>query len=462
MNKPTAKPTPPSARTAAAQLLEAVLGQKRTLDEAVAASPLAGIEADQKFAMLLVLTVLRHLGQIDAVIARYMDKPLPAKRRSVTNALRLGVAQLLILETPAHAAVNETVTVVKRGKDTGLSGLVNAVLQKIAREKPTLGDAIANLPADVVARWSKWYGADAVRASADVAALRPPLDLNFSPTLIHKEIPLPLRERLGEGARSGEMSETKLETPSPQPSPARGEGGRYLDRFITRMPADHPSVESLSGYSDGAFFVQDLAASYPVRLLGDVNELQVLDLCAAPGGKAMQLMASGAFVTAVDQSPSRMRRLKENFARMKMQANLVTADIMQWKPSRAYDAVLLDAPCSATGTWRRHPEVVHLVTPLDIAQLVQLQRDILTRAWEWVKPGGKLVYCVCSLERDEGEAQAEWFMREQKDAKIIPVPLTVQIPAEAITPEGYLRTLPSMNAAGGGMDGFFAVCFEKA
>lgn len=408
-------------RAAAAQWLAVVLGERRTLDDAISAHPPQGSDIDQKFARALTLTVLRHGGQLDQVIAGFLDKPLPAKRLTVMNALRLGAAQLLVLETPAHAAVNETVAMLKKGKDAGFAGLVNAVLQRIVREQPPLPHATANLPPFFRTRWEHFYGSETVAAIAEVAASRPPLDLHT----------------------------------------ARGmEGGRALDGTITRLPPQHSPVESLPGYQEGAFFVQDIAASYPVRLLGDVRERQVLDLCAAPGGKGMQLARAGAFVTALDDAPARMRRMKSNFARMKLSANFITADMMTWEPTRAYDTVLLDAPCTATGTWRRHPEVLHLVGDENIMQRSALQRTMLTRAWNWVKPGGMLVYCVCSLEPEEGEAQAAWFLDTVKErAKIVPPPSA--IPVSCLTPEGYLRTLPNMLSEQGGMDGFFAVCWEK-
>ncbi|MBX9726658.1 MAG: hypothetical protein K2X09_05275, partial [Rickettsiales bacterium] len=306
--------TPASARSHAHALLMLVLGEKRTLDEALAKHTLSGAEADQRFAMLLVLTTLQHLGQLDAVLTNYLEKPLSPKRLAITNALRLGLAQLLLLDTPAHAAVNETVTLVKQGKDAGLAGLVNAVLQKIVREKPALPAPIANLPLWLRTRWETIYGADVVAAMARVAATRAPLD-------IHSSVDM--------------------------------EGAVRLDAQMQRFMGDHVPVAHLAGYDAGAFFVQDIAASYPVRLLGDVTQLQVLDVCAAPGGKAMQLIQAGAFVTAIDKSPARMKLVKENLKRMGMQANTIVADAFVWQPSRAYDAILLDAPCTATGTWRR-------------------------------------------------------------------------------------------------------------
>ncbi len=427
MNTPTSKTKPKtagktvSARAQAQALLGHVLGDRLTVDEAIAKAPLTGSEPDQRFALLLVMSVLQHLGQLDAVLAQCMDKKLPAKRLAVMNALRLGAAQLLLLDTPPHAAVNESVALVKHGKDVGLSGMVNAVLQKLSRTKPALPAPIANLPAWLRTRWEARYGADTVATMAQVASTRAPLD-------IHTAIDMPDATR--------------------------------LDAHILRLPPDHPAVEKLPGYDEGAFFVQDVAASYPARLLGDVKELQVLDVCAAPGGKAMQLIAAGAFVTALDRSASRMRTVKANLKRLRMQANTITADAFEWQPSRMYDAILLDAPCTATGTWRRHPEVVHNVGEADIAEMVALQRALLTRAWAWLKPGGRMVYCVCSLEPEEGEQQAEWFLSVTADATIAGDGQS-DIPPACITPEGYLRTTPALMHESGGMDGFFATTFIK-
>jgi 16S rRNA (cytosine967-C5)-methyltransferase len=419
--KPTSAPIP-SARAQALALLGVVLGESRTLDEALAYAPPAGTDADRRFTVMLVLMALRHRGQLDTLLANYLESPLPPRRAAAMNGLRIGVVQLLLLDTPAHAAVNETVAAVKNSKDAGLAGLVNAVLQKIGRERPALPEPIHNLPVWLRTRWEAAYGSGAVAAMAAVAATRAPLDLNMV----------------------GDMADATR-----------------IDTQILRLGGDHPPVEALPGYEAGEFFVQDVAASYPVRLLGDVRQHQVLDVCAAPGGKAAQLVRAGAFVTAIDRAPARMRVLKVNMKRLNAQVNAVTGDVMAWEPSRPYDAVLLDAPCSATGTWRRHPEVVHGLKPDDIMELVGIQRAMLARAWGWVKPGGKLVYCVCSLEPEEGEAQAEWFLSTQADAALAPIPANSEVPAECVR-GGMLRTLPSHKAEQGGMDGFFAVCFVKA
>jgi 16S rRNA (cytosine967-C5)-methyltransferase len=412
---------PSTARAEAIALLVAVLQEKRTLDEAASSLPLRGDGADARFVMMLVLTVLRHLGQLDALLAGMLDRPLPAKALSAQQALRIGAAQLLLLGTPPYAAVHETVEVVKQGRDAPLAGLVNAVLQRIAREKPGLPEPLQNIPSWIRRRWKRWYGVAEAARMAQLAAERPPLDLH---------LPEPLM--LEEGAR--------------------------LDALIWRLPPEHAPVQQIAGFSEGTFFVQDIAASYPARLLGDVRGKRVLDLGAAPGGKTAQLARAGAQVTALDRSAARLATLKENLARLELSAEIVNADLLAWQPHDRYDAILLDAPCSATGTWRKHPEVLQLVSLADVQELAALQRQMLARAWSWLKPGGRIIYCVCSLEREEGEDNAYAFARDHPDAVLIPA---ADVPPACISKEGYLRTLPHHEAAGG-MDGFFAACFQKA
>lgn len=408
----------PSTRTQAALVLQQVLQEKCTLDEALATRPLQGDAADTRFIMMLVLTTLRQLGQIDALLARYVSKPLPEKRVMARQGLRLGVVQLLLMNTPAHAAINETVQAVKTSKDMGLSGLVNAVLQKIGREKPALPPAIHNVPVWLKQRWDHAYGAETVKVMAEVAATRPPLDLHA------------VAQEFATGER--------------------------IDAVIWRLPAEHESVSELEGYGEGSFWVQDVAATYPVRMLGDVKGLRALDIGAAPGGKTAQLAKAGAAVTALDKSAARMETLKENMARLNLTVTPQVADMLHWEPKEQYDVVLLDAPCTATGTWRRHPEVLAVTTQQDITELARQQRAMLARAWGWLKPGGRLVYCVCSLELEEGEQQAAWFVGHHADA-------TTEKPATVpVSADGTLRTRPDMLHEKGGMDGFFAVVVRKA
>lgn len=404
-------------RAQALAALSAVLDARQTLDEASANFRLN--EADAGFVRLLLLATLRHLGQIDALLAGYLDKKLPPKRQLVMHTLRLGVAQLLLLDTPAHAAVNESILLLKGGKDDALTGVVNAVLKRIATEKPALPDCRHNLPGWLEKRWKEQYGKAVSDSICRVANTRPPLDLNTA------------KKHFAHGER--------------------------LDDTIWRMGPDHPPVPSIEGYDSGAFFVQDFAASLPVRLLGDVQGATALDIGAAPGGKTAQLARAGATVTALDKSERRMQRLGVNLQRLQLNAQTVVADAFTYEPEAQFDLVVIDAPCSATGTWRRHPEVVHITTPDDIAELVQTQRALLARAWQWVKPGGRLLYCTCSLEREEGEDQAAWFTAHHADAQLQPA----QTELPGLSPEGLLRTTPALLAEHGGMDGFFAAAFRK-
>lgn len=407
-----------NSRAYAIDRLSEVLDRRRTLDEV---RPPAINENDARFVEHLVLTTLRHLGQMDTLISRYLDKPLPPKRVRVLHALRIGVAQLLLLETPAHAAVHATVDAVKMGKDKALAGLVNAVLQRVVREKPSLPEVDHNIPAWLAQRWRRHYGKEISATIATVAAHKPPVDLHL-------------------------------------PTPATLPLGERLDALIWRLPPEHPPIPEIEGFAQGAFWVQDIAASYPVRLLGDVRGRKVLDLAAAPGGKTAQLARAGAVVTAVDKSAARMRRLSENMKRIQCEITSIVADINQWQPEDAFDAIVLDAPCSATGTWRKHPEVLQLTAETDITELVSHQRALLQRAWQWLKPGGLLVYCVCSLEREEGEDQAEWFAHTHKNAKLAGDFSAIP---ETCRRGDMLRTHPALLADQGGMDGFFAACFKK-
>ena len=395
MRKP-APNTQSSPRQIAWVALGEILQQQRTVDEALPP------ETDS-FVRMLLLSTLRHLGQIDALLLPLLDKPLAPKHAAVMDVLRLGVAQLLLLETPAHAAVNESVALVKAGKHAALAGMVNAVLKKVQGPLP---DARHNLPGWIEQRWKAQYGKAVTDAICFVAAQRPPLDLHTA-------------QSFDTGAR--------------------------LDPHIWRLPFDHAPVPTLPGYHEGGFFVQDIAASYPVLLLGDLRGKRVLDIGAAPGGKTAQLAQAGAVVTALDKSATRSQRLHANLQRLKLAVEVVVEDALTYTPAAPFDVVLLDAPCSATGTWRRHPEVVHITKLDDVMELATGQRALLARAWGWVKHGGTLLYCVCSLEREEGEDQRDWFLANHQDATL----------------EAQRRTTPAELAERGGMDGFFAMTIRK-
>ncbi len=417
-------------RAIALRLLGAVLRRGRPLDEALAEHKgLAALEArDRAFARILVATTLRRLGQIDALIASCLDRPLKARAAEAQDLLRLGACQLVFLGTPAHAAVSTSTTLAGGLRPGGYKGLVNAVLRRLAREGAALaaGQDAARLdtPDWLWQSWQAAYGAETARAVAEAHLADPPLDLSA------KHDAALWAERLG---------------------------ARLLPGGTLRLPPGAGEVSRLPGYDDGAWWVQDAAAALPARLLGDVAGKQVIDLCAAPGGKTAQLAAAGASVTAVERSEARLARLSENLARLGLSATAVTADAATWRPEAPADAVLLDAPCSATGTLRRHPDIAHLKGPDQIATLAALQDRLLAAALDMVKRGGSLVYAVCSLQPEEGPARIARLLAAGAPAARAPVePAEVQGLSDLVTAEGDLRTLPCHLAGEGGMDGFYA------
>ncbi len=400
------------ARKAALRLLDAVLRRGETL-EAAGPSALQGIrsDADRALARALAGEALRWLIDLDALIdsATRLALPEDAKAR---GALRLMLAGWLRLETPPHAVIATGLPLLAGGPRR----LAHGVFSTLVKQGVTL-PAAPTLPDGVAERWGP-------RAENIAAALAqpPPLDLV-------------LRDA-GETALWAERL-----------------GGISLIPGHLRLPRGQ-AVDRLEGFREGAWWVQDLAASLPARLLGaganDSCARTVLDLCAAPGGKTMQLAASGWNVTALDASAKRLERMRENLTRTGLAAELIQADVLTWEPPRRFDAVLLDAPCTATGTCRRHPDVLHRIGARHIAEMAELQAKLLERAAGWVAPGGRLVYAVCSMESAEGEAAAAGVM-----LPVEPV-LAEELPAGlAPTPAGWLRTDPAMLAEAGGLDGFF-------
>jgi 16S rRNA (cytosine967-C5)-methyltransferase len=396
------------ARKAALKLLDAVLRRGETLDTA-AHGALQGVRApaDKALARALAGEALRWLVDLDALIDSATRQNLPddAKPRSV---LRLMLAGWLRLETPPHAVIATGLELLSGGPRR----LAHGVFSALVRQGVSL-PAVPTLPDAVSLRWGARAG-----AIASGLTLPPPLDLT-----------------LRDPAATAEWTERL--------------GGISLLPGHVRLPRG-AAIEDLPGFSEGAWWVQDLAASLPARLLGAGKGRRVLDLCAAPGGKAMQLAAAGWHVTALERSAKRLGRMRENLARTGLTAELVEADMLEWQPSELFDAVLLDAPCSATGTCRRHPDVLHRIGPRQIAELAELQAAMLERAARWLKPGGWLVYAVCSLEREEGEAQAAKLA-------LTPDPIAAsELPAGlAPSAQGWLRTDPGMLAESGGLDGFF-------
>ncbi len=419
-----------SARGAALELLEAVLVERRFLDDALDNMPTLP-ERDRAFARVIVATVLRRLGELDAALAPCLAKPLPARSHRTQNTLRIGAAQLLMLGTPAHAAVAETVDAAHRRLPRPHVGLVNAVLRRVAREGAALlpGDATAyNTPKWLWRGWSEHYGEETCRAIAAAHQREAALDLSVK-----------------DGAAAWA---TRL-------------GGRVLPTGSIRLE-DAGAVPRLDGFDTGAWWVQDAAAALPAKLLGDIRGKHVIDLCAAPGGKTAQLAAGGARVTAIDRSPERLARLAANLKRLGLEAETIVADAASWRPSQPADAVLLDAPCSATGTIRRHPDIPHLKSPRDVTDAAAAQRHLLDAALAMVKPGGTLVYAVCSLQPEEGEAQIAGLLARGAPIRRRPVAATeVGGLKELVSTAGDLRTLPCHIPELGGLDGFYAGRLER-
>ncbi len=401
------------ARKGALKLLDAVLRRGETLDVAAHAA-LQGLRSgpDKALARALASEVLRWLIDLDALIDSATREPLPedAKPRA---ALRIMLAGWLRLDTPPHAVIATGLPLLSGGPRR----LAHGVFSTLVKRGVTLPEA-PTLPTPVTERW----GAQASAIAAGLA-VPPSLDLTLK-----------------------DAAETALW--------AERLGGQSLAPGHVRLPRG-TAVENLEGFDQGAWWVQDLAASLPARLLGNGEGRRALDLCAAPGGKALQLAASGWQVTAVELSAKRAQRIEANLKRTGLNADIVIADALKWQPEEKFDAVLLDAPCTATGTCRRHPDVLHRIGPRQIAEMAELQQALLERAAQWLKPGGQLIYAVCSLEQEEGEARAE-------QVTLAPDPIRAEELPAGLSPteQGWLRTDPAMLAEAGGLDGFFVARFR--
>ncbi|MBA4354291.1 MAG: SAM-dependent methyltransferase [Novosphingobium sp.] len=415
-NNPDEIPGVP-ARLAALRLLDAVLRRGEPLDQA-APPILRAIERgdDRALAMAIAQEALRWMADLDALIDQATRTVLPddAKAR---NVLRIMLAQALRLGLPGHAVVATGLPLLMGGPRRLAHGVFSAVTKANPKlpEAPSLPDAVAD-------RWDVAWP-ERVEAIARGLAEPPPLDLS-----------------LRDVAETTQWVETL--------------GGQSLAPGHVRI-ARAGSVEALPGFAEGAWWVQDLAASVPVRLLGEGQGRRALDLCAAPGGKTLQLAAGGWKVTALDKSARRVERLQDNLKRSGLEADVVVADALNWTPGELFDAILLDAPCSATGTCRRHPDVLHRLA--NMGELAELQRAMLERAAGWLAPGGQLVYAVCSLEPEEGEAQADAF------DLLTPLPVSdAELPEGIVAANGRFRADPGMLAQVGGIDGFFAARWVKA
>jgi 16S rRNA (cytosine967-C5)-methyltransferase len=407
MNDPT--------RDAAYSLLHAVLAKGTALDAALDRLPKLE-PRDRAAAHRLAACVLRHAGTLDEVLEPFLRRSPPDQ---VKNILRLGAAAFLFLESPAHAAVATAVDLTRSQKLAPFSGLVNAVLRKLVTQGPAVLEELDMPRLDTPAwAWTSW-GANA-RAIAEAHAHEAPLDISTPP---------------GFSLPAGELLPT----------------GSY------RFPAG-TSVHDVPGFTEGRVWVQDAAAALPARLLAPQPGERVLDLCAAPGGKTAQLAAMGATVTAVERDKSRMATLQGNLKRLSLNAELVTADATTWRPEQTFPAILLDAPCSATGTARRHPELLHLRKPRDFAQVTALQDKLLDAAAEMLAPGGRLIYAVCSLQPEEGAARVDAACAR---LGLTRAPLYLPELPEALTPQGDISTHPGMWPERGGMDGFFIARLVK-
>ncbi|MFP4538863.1 MAG: RsmB/NOP family class I SAM-dependent RNA methyltransferase [Dichotomicrobium sp.] len=430
-----------ATRNACARILRQTLVKHQPLDDALTlldrsdAAPLA--PNDRAFVRAMVGTVLRRKGQIDDALARFIESPLPDRRGLLDEILLTAGAQLLFMDTPAHAVINIAVEQARRDHSARrFASLANAVLRRIASARAEIlsaqDSAKLNTPEWLWTRWTAHFGEDTARAIAAQHLLEPPLDLSVTSD------PEGWAERLG---------------------------GMVLPTGSVRLAA-RGRIEALPGYDEGGWWVQDAAAALPARVLGDIHGRRVADLCAAPGGKTAQLAIAGGRVTAVDQSPKRIARLETNLERLGLTAETVTADAAAWRPDEPFDAVLLDAPCTATGTIRRHPDIPHLKRPDDLDKLADLQSRLLDNAATLIRPGGALVYCTCSLEPEEGGEQIERLLERHAGLEREPItPDAIGARPDWIRPPGVIRTLPHQMPADdpvlSGIDGFFVAKLLK-
>jgi 16S rRNA (cytosine967-C5)-methyltransferase len=416
------------ARRAALEVLTASLGRKAGLEAALEGPALSGLEPkDRAFARALVMTTLRRLGPIDRALSGRLQREPPDEVRMI---LRLGVAQLFWLDTPAYAAVDSSVGLAEGARGTRpFKALVNAVLRGLQRDGSPPEDPEALAPPWLFARWRAAFGETVARAVAATIADEPATDLTP-------------RSPADAEALAQALEATQL----PGGSLRRAARGR---------------VEEWPGFAEGRWWVQDAAAAIPARLVAAQPGERVLDLCAAPGGKALQLAATGAAVTAIDRSAARLKRLSDTLARTGLAAEVAATDAEAWSDERTFEAVLLDAPCTSSGTFRRNPDVLWTLRPGDVAKLAETQSRLLDVAARRVKPGGRLVYSVCSLEPEEGEAQARAFLRRAPDFATHPITAGEGgAPAPSVTAEGWLRILP--HHLEGGLDGFFVARFVRS
>ena len=434
-----------AVRRIAADILDGVLHKRRTLDEQLdgaGAHPGLKTLSDRDRALMrrLVATILRRLGTLGHVLSRLLDRGVPTDAPRAQSALLIGAAQILWMDVPDHAAVDLAVRLVQSDRRAAkYAGLVNAVLRRCAREGQPLIDEVKSQTLDVppwlLARWTAQYGEGVARDIAVAVGHEPSFDITV------KSDAAQWASRLhGETLPTGTVR-------------------TLLQGSVTMLP----------GFTEGQWWVQDAAAALPTRLFGDVAGKTIADLCAAPGGKTAQLVHAGAHVTAVDRSPNRMARLRDNLARLSLHAETVVADAAEWPGNNCggFDGILVDAPCASTGTIRRHPDVAWLREEADILALAALQKRLLQRAVALLKPGGTLVYCTCSLEAEEGELAIAALLDSETGVRRAPIDAAeVAGLTEIVTSEGDLRMLPCHlphhDPRLGGFDGFYAARLVKS
>ncbi len=434
-----------AARRIAADILDGVLHKQRTLDDQLdgaGAHPGLKSLADRDRALMrrLVATILRRLGTLGHLLSRLLDRGIPTDAPRAQSALLIGAAQILWMDVPDHAAVDLSVRLVQSDRRAAkYAGLVNAVLRRCAREGQPLIDEVKeqtlDIPPWLLTRWIGAYGESTAREMAVAIGHEPSLDITVKSDAQHWATRL-----------HGETLPT-------------GTVRTLLQGSVTMLP----------GFTEGQWWVQDAAAALPARLFGDVSGKAIADLCAAPGGKTAQLAHAGARVTAVDRSPARMARLRDNLSRLSLKAGDVVIDAAEWPGGGdgGYDGVLVDAPCTSTGTIRRHPDVAWLRQEGDITALSALQRRLLQKAVALLKPGGTLVYCTCSLEPEEGEQAVASLLAAETGVRRAPIDAgEVAGLREIVTPDGDLRTLPCHlphdDPRLGGLDGFYAARLVKS
>lgn len=427
-----------AARAAALELLQDIFRRKKSRDQALsdnaAFSALSG--RDRAFARMLITTCLRRHGQIDDIILRASERPDYPRPPLLHDLLRLSIAQILFMDVPDYAAVD---TAVRLGSDCGLEkqkGFINAVLRRVTREGAawlTAQDEVTlNFPDWLLREWTSDYGTETAYNIARTSLCEAPLDISLKDSR--------------DAAHWAQTLEAQI-----------------LSTGTLRRPAGG-AVQDLPGFADGMWWVQDAAAALPVHLMGNVVGKTVIDLCAAPGGKTAQLAAAGAHVIALDRSRQRLQRLEENMRRLRLDknVNVVVADAASWQPPQPASFILLDAPCSATGTIRRNPDILISKTKNDMDRLIELQARLLDAAAAMLAPGGILIYCTCSLQKAEGENQIELFLARRPEMRPMPISENeIGLTEGVITPQGDVRLLPSHLPTQGGMDGFFITCLKR-